>query len=139
MPGWRRRHSGVEAVEPAEHQGRGCGEVCDQLPRPRRPLRAALRMQVVLSVRMLLSKAWLFLEYFSVCRYNRLEVVKLLVMRGADIDRRTEIGGLAPLHLSAMSVMDRINFVSKSCSLNFLFKIIICNCDFLGGQPCPAC
>ena len=58
MPGWRRRHSGVEAVEPAEHQGRGCGEVCDQLPRPRRPLRAALRMQVVLSVRMLHSKAF---------------------------------------------------------------------------------
>ena len=76
---------------------------------------------------------------FPSYRYNRLEVVKLLVMRGADIDRRTEIGGLAPLHLSAMSVMDRINFVSKSCSLNFLFKIIICNCDFLGGQPCPAC
>ena len=36
------------------------------------------------------------------CRYNRLEVVKLLVMRGADINKRTEIGGLAPLHLSAM-------------------------------------
>ena len=86
-----------------------------------------------------LAKHFAWLEYFSVCRYNRLEVVKLLVMRGADIDRRTEIGGLAPLHLSAMSVMDRINFVSKSCSLIFLFKIIICNCDFLGGQPCPAC
>ena len=51
---------------------------------------------------------------FPSYRYNRLEVVKLLVMRGADIDRKTEIGGLAPLHLSAMSVMDRINFVSKS-------------------------
>ena len=84
--------------------------------------------------------ARLFLEYFSVCRYNRLEVVKLLVMRGADIDRRTEIGGLAPLHLSAMSVMmDRIDFVSTSCSLNFQYKINICNFDFLGGQPCPAC